>query len=78
MAKSSRISGFHKLGIAERLSKVKEFADLTDEEAALFTSQALDLSTADRMIENVVGTFQIPIGIVTNMVINNKEYLIPL
>jgi len=30
------------------------------------------------MIENVVGTFQIPVGIVTNMIINNKEYLIPL
>jgi hydroxymethylglutaryl-CoA reductase len=78
MAKSSRISGFHKLSIPERLAKVKEFAELTDEEIALFNTQALDMPTADRMIENVVGTFQFPIGIVTNMVINNKEYLIPL
>ncbi|MGC9323308.1 MAG: hydroxymethylglutaryl-CoA reductase, degradative [Desulfomonilia bacterium] len=78
MAKSSRISGFHKLSIAERLSKVKEFADLTDEEVSLFQKQALDVQTADRMIENVVGTFQIPVGIVINMIINNREYLIPL
>jgi len=78
MSKSSRISGFHKLSIADRLSKLKDFADLSDEEIALFQGQALDLSTADRMIENVVGTFEIPVGIVTNMIINGKEYLIPL
>jgi len=78
MSKSSRISGFHKLSIADRLSKLKDFADLTDEEIALFQNQALDLATADRMIENVVGTFEVPVGIVTNMIINGKEYLIPL
>ena len=68
MAKSSRISGFHKLSISERLDKVKEFAHLSDEEASRFQSRALDLSTADRMIENVIGTFEIPVGIVTNMI----------
>ncbi len=78
MSKTSRISGFHKFSVAERLDKLKEFADLTNEEIALFQNQALDLATADRMIENVVGTFEIPVGIVTNMIINGKEYLIPL
>ncbi|HOO39371.1 MAG TPA: hydroxymethylglutaryl-CoA reductase, degradative [Deltaproteobacteria bacterium] len=78
MSKTSRISGFHKFSVAERLNKLKEFADLTNEEIALFQNQALDLATADRMIENVVGTFEIPVGIVTNMIINGKEYLIPL
>ncbi|HPJ95116.1 MAG TPA: hydroxymethylglutaryl-CoA reductase, degradative [Deltaproteobacteria bacterium] len=78
MSKTSRISGFHKFSVAERLNKLKEFADLTNEEIALFQDQALDLATADRMIENVVGTFEIPVGIVTNMIINGKEYLIPL
>ncbi len=78
MSKTSRISGFHKLSVAERLDRVKDFADLADTEIALFQDQALDMATADRMIENVIGTFEIPVGIVTNMIINGKEYLIPL
>jgi hydroxymethylglutaryl-CoA reductase len=58
---------------------VKDFADLTDEEVTLFRKRAhLDISTADRMIESVIGTFEMPLGIATNMIINEKEYLIPL
>lgn len=79
MERTSRISGFHKLGVEERLAKVRDFAGLTDEEMALFGKRAhLDISTADRMIENVIGTFEIPLGIATNMIINGKEYLIPM
>ena len=49
------------------------------EEVALLNLRAhLDIETADRMIENVVGTFELPLGIATNVVINGKEYLIPL
>ncbi len=79
MERTSRISGFHKLTVQERLEKVKDFAGLTDEEVALFEKRAhLDISTADRMIENVIGTFEVPLGIATNMIINGKEYLIPM
>jgi len=79
MSKISRIPGFHKLTVEERLNKVKDFADLTDEEVTLFRKRAhLDISTADRMIESVIGTFEMPLGIATNMIINEKEYLIPL
>lgn len=79
MGMTSRIPGFHKLTVEERLNKVKEFAALTDEDIALFNKRAhLDISTADRMIENVIGTFEMPLGIATNMIINEKEYLIPL
>ena len=79
MSKTSRISGFHKLTVKERLNKVKEFAALTDEDMALLKKRAhLDISTADRMIENVIGTFELPLGIATNMIINSKEYIIPL
>lgn len=79
MQKTTRISGFHKLNIEERLEKVQEFAGLSDDEVALFgKSGALDILTADRMIENVIGTFELPLGIVTNMVVNSKEVLVPL
>jgi hydroxymethylglutaryl-CoA reductase len=79
MSKSSRISGFHKLSVSERQNKLKEFAGLTEEDMALLNKRGhLDIETADRMIENVVGTFELPLGISTNLIINGKEYLIPL
>jgi hydroxymethylglutaryl-CoA reductase len=75
----SEISGFHKLNPEEKLKTVKEFAGLTDEECeTLRKTGALDLESADRMIENVVGTTELPFGIATNFLINGKDYLIPM
>lgn len=77
--KTSRISGFYKLRPQERLDLVKEFADLTDEEVrALQETGALGLDQADRMIENVIGTLSVPLGIAVNFLINGKDYLIPM
>jgi hydroxymethylglutaryl-CoA reductase len=79
MAKSSLISGFYKLNPKQRLTKVKEFADLTDEETRLLEETgSLSMDLADRMIENVVGVFPIPMGIGTNFMINKRDYLIPM
>jgi hydroxymethylglutaryl-CoA reductase len=75
----SDISSFYKLAPEERLKRVQEFAGLTDEECRLLSSgQALSLSQANRMIENVVGLFQMPFGIATNFLINRRDYLIPM
>jgi hydroxymethylglutaryl-CoA reductase len=79
MEKTSRISGFYKLSITERLKRVQEFAELTEEEVSLLQKEgALSIETANRMVENVIGTYQIPIGIAVNFLINEKEYLIPM
>jgi hydroxymethylglutaryl-CoA reductase len=79
MTKSSSISGFYKLSPKERLALVKEFAGLSDEECALLQNTgSLPLEVADRMIENVVGAFPLPLGIGVNFLINNRDYLIPM
>jgi hydroxymethylglutaryl-CoA reductase len=79
MNKTSTISGFYKLPLKKRIEIVKEFAQLTPEETDMLTSfHALSAVTADQMIENVVGCFQLPLGIATNFQINNKAYLIPM
>ncbi len=79
MAKSSAISGFYKLTPAERLRKVKEFSELTVEEASVLANTgSLPMETADRMIENVVGAFPLPLGIGVNFQINGQDYLIPM
>jgi len=77
--KTSRIPGFYKLTPKERLQRVKEFANLTDEEVELLRRfGALDEALANRMIENVVGVFQLPLGIAVNFLINGKDYMIPM
>jgi hydroxymethylglutaryl-CoA reductase len=79
MSRSSRISGLHKMTIDERVRIVREFAGLSEHEASLLgRSSSLGLETADRMIENVIGTFELPLGIVPNMVVNGREVLVPL
>jgi len=77
--RTSRIPGFYKLTPIERLQRVKEFANLTDEEVELLRRfGALDEALANRMIENVVGVFQLPLGIAVNFLINGKDYMIPM
>ena len=79
MNKSSQISGFYKLTPKERLALVKEFAGLSDEECNLLQNTgSLPLEAANRMIENVVGAFPLPLGIGVNFLINNRDYLIPM
>lgn len=79
MAKTSRLSGFYKFSCEERLRLVEDFAGLTKEDAKLLTATgALSLEQADRMIENVIGVTQIPLGVATNFQINDKDYLIPM
>jgi len=75
--KSSQVSGFYKTSIEKRVEFVKNFSGLTDEETRIFSS-ALDIETADRMIENVLGTFELPLGVAVNFLINGKDYLIPM
>ncbi len=79
MSRSSRIEGFYKLSVEERLRLVKEFAGLTDEECrALSGESGLSLKSADKMVENAVGTFAMPLGIATNFLINGRDYLVPM
>ena len=75
--KSSTISGFYKLPVEKRVEFVKNFSNLNDEETKLFSS-CLDIGIANRMIENVLGTFEIPLGIAVNFLINGKDYLVPM
>ena len=44
---------------------------------ALEACGELNETAADRMIENVIGTMSLPVGVATNFVIDAKHYLIP-
>jgi len=76
---SSRISGYYKKSVEERVDIVAEKADLTDEEIALLSKGGgLTLEAADKMIENVVGTMAYPFGIAVNFKLNGRDRLIPM
>jgi hydroxymethylglutaryl-CoA reductase len=77
MRKDSRIPGFYKLGVEKRISTVKETSGLSNEDVKALTG-AISFEDADRMIENVIGVHPLPLGIATNFLINDKDYLIPM
>ncbi len=76
--RSSRLSGFYKLSLSERLDIVAEFAGLNEEEKELLAGRGLDAKQADLMIENTLGTFELPLGVAVNFLINGKDYLVPM
>jgi hydroxymethylglutaryl-CoA reductase len=75
----SRISGFHRLGVAERLEVVAGFAGLTDEQVAVLAETgALPAALADRLVENAVGVMPVPIGIASNLRVDGVDRLVPM
>lgn len=78
--KTSRISGFHKLSVSERVDKTLHSAGIQDATAKelLLNTGSLPIDLANRLVENVVGSMNIPLGIATNMKIDGEDYLIPM
>jgi hydroxymethylglutaryl-CoA reductase len=78
--RNSRLGGFYQLNPFERLQTVKSFDGLNDEDLRQLHggNGALTVERADKMIENVVGTFSLPLGIATNFQVNLRDVLIPM
>ncbi len=74
---NSRISGFYRRSIDERRALLSAWLDESGL-AALTGENALSLETADRMIENVVGMFALPMGIALNFMVNGRDVLVPM
>lgn len=78
--KNSRLQGFYELNPFERLQMVKSFDGLNDDDLHVLHggNGVLSVERADKMIENVVGTFNLPLGVATNFQINGRDLLIPM
>jgi len=78
--KDSAIPKFFEKSRKERLKIVKDFSSLTEEEIKLLENQngGISFEKADKMVENAIGTFSLPLGIATNFQINGKDYVIPM
>ena len=76
---TSRLPGFYKLKIAERLRRVAELLEIdTDDLDGLGQSSSLPLANADAMIENAIGVLGLPVGLGLNFRINGEDMLIPM
>ncbi len=79
MADSS-ISKFFEKSRKDRLDIIANFANLSVEELNILenVNGGISFDKADKMIENAIGTFSLPLGIATNFKINNKDYVVPM
>src|SRR5258706_14450689 len=74
---SSRLPGFYKMKMADRLRKLADALDDRDLRG-LGESATLPLANADAMIENAVGVLGLPVGVGLNFVVNGEDVLIPM
>jgi len=75
----SRLPNFRALTPAQRLAAIAQAAALTpDEQQLLAQPGALGLDRADGMIENVIGAFELPLGVAGNFQVNGRDVLVPM
>jgi hydroxymethylglutaryl-CoA reductase len=76
----SSISKFFEKTRKERLDIVGSFANLSAEELEILQSNdgGISFEKADKMVENAIGTFSLPLGVATSFKINGKDYLVPM
>ena len=78
MSSSSRIPGFYKLPPDKRRDAIEAHADLHTDEVAALDGRALSVENADLMVENVIGTFALPLGVGLNFLINGRDTVVPM
>ena len=76
----SSISKFFEKSRKDRLEIIGNFANLSEDELNTLENMngGISFDKADKMIENAIGTFSLPLGIATNFKINNKDYVVPM
>ena len=76
----SRISGLYKLSVPDRIAELERRGWLSSAAANELRAgrQVLSPDSADKMIENVIGVFGLPLAIAPNFIVNDRECIVPL
>lgn len=75
----SRLAGFYKLDLDGRWDLLIKASSISQDDVnRLNGTQTLTVEQADHMIENVIGTFPLPLGIALNFIVNGREVLVPM
>lgn len=76
---TSRLKGFHQLTLENRHATIAKVADLTLEDQTALTGRAgLEITIASQMIENAIGVFGLPLGLGLNLMVNERDYIVPM
>lgn len=75
---NSRLSGFHRQPLSSRREVLRQLGVLAEADWATLDGAGLSLDEADRLSENVIGLFGLPLCIGTNLVLNGRDVLVPM
>src|SRR5689334_6729943 len=78
MQRNSRWPGFYKLSIEERRKVAADALGISQAELGRALDGGLEPETADKIIENVVGTFSLPFALALNVKVNETDYIVPM
>ncbi|MDZ4695024.1 MAG: hydroxymethylglutaryl-CoA reductase, degradative [Deltaproteobacteria bacterium] len=73
-----RIPGFYKLPLGARQDELQTRHDLTEADAHTLNAGGLSTHDADRLVENAVGIYNLPLGVGLNFLINGREFAVPM
>ncbi|MDX1507236.1 MAG: hydroxymethylglutaryl-CoA reductase, degradative, partial [Woeseiaceae bacterium] len=78
--KDARIPGLYRLDVGERIDELERHGWLAPGDAALLRQgdHVLSATAADKIIENVIGSFGLPFAIAPNFTVNERDYIVPL
>ncbi len=74
----TRIPGFYRLSVDQRREALRGVADLTAQDLETLDGGGLDTQTADRIVENAVGVYALPLGVGLNFRVNGRDVLVPM
>ena len=75
----SRIPGFYRLQLDGRHTELKNRFGLSDDDLkVLRDGGSLDWGRADKMVENCVGVFGLPVGLGLNFQVNGRDFAVPM
>ncbi len=79
MARTSRLPGFYKVSVEERRALVSEATgEAACDIARALEAGGLDEETADKFVENVIGTYGLPYGVALNVRVNGRDHVVPM
>lgn len=71
--------GFSKLTRDERFQRLLAMGAITNDDITYLRDGGIqETHLAEKLIENVIGYFQLPLGVATNFCIDNQDYVIPM
>ncbi len=76
---TSRLPGFYKLSIDERQRAVATQTQISEFDLRrALSAGGMEVSTAEKTVENVIGTYSLPFSVGLNITVNGTDHLAPM